>query len=136
MENLTTLPPDINIHWSAISPILTIRNEEEYEQAIKLLNDLITEIGTNEQHPLYNLLDTLGTLIEAYEAEHYSIPNCSGSDILAYLIEEHGLGLSDLPEIGTSEKIEAILNKEQVLTLNQIEQLAQRFKVQPQAFLD
>ncbi len=136
MENLTTLPPDINIHWSAISPILTIRNEEEYEQAIKLLNDLITEIGTNEQHPLYNLLDTLGTLIEAYEAEHYSIPNCSGSDILAYLIEEHGLGLSDLPEIGTSEKIEAILNKEQVLTLNQIEQLAQRFKVQPQVFLD
>ena len=136
MENLTTLPPDINIHWSAISPILTIRNEEEYEQAIKLLNDLITEIGTNEQHPLYNLLDTLGTLIEAYEAEHYSIPNCSGSDILAYLIEEHGLGLSDLPEIGTSEKIEAILNKEQALTLNQIEQLAQRFKVQPQVFLD
>lgn len=123
-------------HGSAISPILTIRNEEEYEQAIKLLNDLITQIGTNEQHPLYNLLDTLGTLIEAYEADHYSIPTCSGSDILAYLIEEHRLGLSDLPEIGTSEKIEAILNKEQALTLSQIEQLAQRFKVQPQAFLD
>jgi HTH-type transcriptional regulator/antitoxin HigA len=51
-------------------------------------------------------------------------------------MEEHGLGLSDLPEIGTSEKIEAILNKEQALTLNQIQQLAQRFKVQPQVFLD
>jgi HTH-type transcriptional regulator/antitoxin HigA len=136
METLTTLPPDINTHWSAISPILTIRNEEEYEQAIKLLNDLITEIGTDEQHTLYNLLDTLGTLIEAYETEHYSIPTCSGSDILAYLIEEHGLSLSDLPEMGTSEIIEAILNKEQALTLSQIEQLAQRFKVQPQVFLD
>lgn len=136
MENLTTLPPDINTHWSAISPILTIRNEEEYEQAIKRLNNLIVQIGTNEQHPLYNLLDTLGTLIEAYETEHYSIPNCSGNDILTYLMEEHGLGLSDLPEIGTSEKIEAILSKKQNLTLSQIEQLAQRFKVQPRVFLD
>ena len=136
MEILTTLPPDINIHWSAISPILTIRNEKEYERAIKLLNDLIAQIGTDEQHPLYDLLDTLGTLIGAYETEHYSIPSCSGSDVLTYLMEEHGLGVSDLPEIGTSEKIEAILNKEQALTLNQVQQLAQRFKVQPQVFLD
>lgn len=82
------------------------------------------------------MLDTLWTLIEAYEAEHYSIPNCSGSDVLAYLIEEHGLSLSDLPKIITSETIEAILNKYQALTLSQIQQLAQRFKVQAQVFLD
>ncbi len=136
MENLTTFPPDINTHWRAIAPLLTIRNDEEYEQATERLNDLIDEIGTNEQHPLYNLLDTLGTLIEAYEAEHYSIPNCSGSDVLAYLMEEHGLGFSDLPEIGTSETIESILNKDQALTLSQIQHLAQRFKVQAQVFLD
>ncbi|MHC5609464.1 MAG: helix-turn-helix domain-containing protein [Nostoc sp.] len=136
MENLTTLPPDINTHWSAIAPLLTIRNEQEYEQAIERLNDLIDEIGTNEQHPLYNFLDTLGTLIGVYEAEHYSIPNCSGSDVLAYLIEEHGLSFSDLTEIVTSETIEAILNKDQALTLSQIQYLAQRFKVQAQVFLD
>ncbi|MEH2384334.1 MAG: transcriptional regulator [Nostoc sp.] len=136
MENLTTLPPDINTHWSVIAPLLTIRNEQEYDQAIERLNDLIDEIGTNEQHPLYNFLDTLGTLIEAYEAEHYSIPNCSGSDVLAYLIEEHRLSFSDLSEIGTSETIEAILNKDQALTLSQIQYLAQRFKVQAQVFLD
>lgn len=136
MENLTTFPPDINTHWSVIAPLLTIRNDEEYEQATERLNDLIDEIGTNEQHPLYNLLDMLGTLIEAYEAEHYSIPNCSGSDVLGYLMEEHGLGFSDLPEIGTSETIESILNTDQALTLSQIQHLAQRFKVQPQVFLD
>jgi HTH-type transcriptional regulator / antitoxin HigA len=115
MENLTTLPPDINIHWSAIAPLLTIHNEEDYAQAIARLNDLVDEVGTNELHPLYDFLDTLGTMIEAYEVEHHFIPICSGSDALAYLIEEHGLSLSDLPEIGTSETIEAILNKEQIL---------------------
>lgn len=136
MANLTTLPPEINTHWLAIAPLLTIRNEEEYAQAIERLNDLIDEIGTNEQHPLYNFLDTLGTVIESYESEHYSIPNCSGSDVLAYLMEEHKLSLSDLPEIGTSTTIEAILNKEQILNLSQIQQLAKRFKVPPQVFLD
>ncbi|MEA5575626.1 hypothetical protein [Anabaena sp. UHCC 0451] len=40
MEKLTTLPPDINIYWSAIAPLLTIRNEEEYDQAIERLNNL------------------------------------------------------------------------------------------------
>ncbi|MFM5983604.1 MAG: type II toxin-antitoxin system HigA family antitoxin [Sphaerospermopsis kisseleviana] len=135
MEKLTTLPPDINIHWTAIAPLLTIRNEEEYDQAIERLNNLLDEIGTNEQHPLYNLLDTLGTVIEAYEKEHYAIPNCHGNDILAYLIEEHKLSLSDLPEIGTAETIKAILNKEQALTFNQIQQLAQRFHVSIQVFI-
>ena len=82
MEKLTTFPPDINTHWNAIAPLLTIRNEEEYDQAIVRLNDLIDEIGTNEQHPLYHLLDTLGTLIEVYETKHYSLPNCHENDVL------------------------------------------------------
>jgi HTH-type transcriptional regulator / antitoxin HigA len=135
MENLTTLPPDINIHWTAIAPLLTIRNEQQYDRAIERLNNLIDEIGINEQHPLYYLLDALGTMIEAYEKEHYEIPNCSGSDALAYLMEEHELSSSDLPEIGSSETIEAILTNEKALTLGQIQQLAQHFKVQPQVFL-
>ncbi len=136
MENLATLPSDINIHWQAISPLLTIRNDKEYERAIQRLNTLIDRIGTNEQHPLYNLLDTLGQLIEIYEQKHYSIPNCSGSDALAYLIEEHDLSLSDLPEIGTPEIVKAILNKERAFSITQIKLLSQRFNIQAQVFLD
>ncbi|MTJ07983.1 transcriptional regulator [Anabaena sp. UHCC 0204] len=113
-----------------------ILHEEKYEQAITKLNDLIDEIGTNEEHPLYHLLDTLGTIIEAYETEHYPLPNCHGSDVLAYLMEEHKLTLSDLPEIGSSETIKAILNKEKALTLNQLQQLAERFHINIKVFLN
>ncbi len=49
------------------APILTIRNETEYDQAVIRLNDLLDEVGTNEAHPLYSLLDTLGIVIQAYE---------------------------------------------------------------------
>lgn len=70
---MKNLPEDIQTHWEAISPLLSIRNENEYDAAIKLLNELLDEIGSNVKHPLYTLLDTLGTLIHAYEEEHYPI---------------------------------------------------------------
>ncbi|MDJ0579166.1 transcriptional regulator [Crocosphaera sp.] len=135
MENITILSPDINTHWQAIAPILIIRNEEEYNQAVERLNALIDEIGTNEEHPLYNLLETLGTLIEVYESENYPIPDCSGSEILAYLMQENGLTVLDLPEIGTPEIIERILSKNKTLTFAQIQQLAERFNVNYQVFM-
>jgi HTH-type transcriptional regulator/antitoxin HigA len=64
---------NIQSHWATIEPLLTIRNELEYDAAIERLNKLLDEIGTNERHPLYDLLDILGTLIHAYEEQHYPV---------------------------------------------------------------
>jgi HTH-type transcriptional regulator/antitoxin HigA len=70
---MKTLDSDIQFHWEKIAPLLTIRNERDYDMAIKRMNELLDKIGTNEKHPLYSLLDVLGTLIYAYEEEHFSI---------------------------------------------------------------
>ncbi|MFN7502179.1 MAG: hypothetical protein ACK57R_10840 [Dolichospermum sp.] len=51
-------------------------------------------------------------------------------------MEEHKLSLSDLPQIGSSETIQAILTKEKALTFNQIKQLAERFQVNIKVFLN
>lgn len=61
MENLTTFPPDINTHWSVIAPLLTIRNDEEYEQATERLNDLIDEIVD-----LQSLIDEHQQIVDAF----------------------------------------------------------------------
>ncbi len=54
--------------WPLISEIASVpRTHEEYERAIVLLDELIDEVGEDERHPLASLMDTLGTLIEAYE---------------------------------------------------------------------
>jgi HTH-type transcriptional regulator/antitoxin HigA len=66
---------ELEVHWAKIAPLLSIRNEREYNAAVKRLNELLDEIRDNERHPLYGLLDTLGTLIEIYEEEHYPIPS-------------------------------------------------------------
>lgn len=126
---------DIQIHWEKISPLLTIRNEREYNAAVKRMNELLDEIGTDEKHPLYSLLDTLGTLIHAYEEEHYPIPESTGADVLHFLMEEHGLTQSDLPEVGSQGVVSEILNSKRELNVRQIRSLAKKFKVSPAAFV-
>ncbi len=68
---MQSFPKDTQIHWEAISPLFTIRDEKEYNVAIIRLKEMLDEIGTNEKHPLYTLLDTLGTLIHTYEEKYY-----------------------------------------------------------------
>jgi HTH-type transcriptional regulator / antitoxin HigA len=102
---------------------------------VERLNRLLDEVGTDEQHPLYTLLDTLGTLIHAYEEEHHPIPACSGADVLRFLMEEHGLTQSDLPEIGSQGVVSEILRGKRELNVRQIRVLATRFHVSPAVFI-
>jgi HTH-type transcriptional regulator / antitoxin HigA len=129
------LATDLKTHWPTIRPLLTIRNEREYDRAVKLLNELLDEIGTNERHPLYSFMDTLGTLIEAYEGEHHPVPASTGADILRYFMEEHGLSQSELPEIGSQGVVSEVLNGKRDLNIRQVRALAQRFHVSPAVFI-
>jgi len=125
----------IQSHWTTIAPLLTIRNEREYNAAVKRMNELLDEIGTNEKHPLYSLLDTLGTLIHAFEEEHLHVPSSTGTDVLRFLMEEHELAQSDLSEIGSQGVVSEILNGKRELNVRQIRALAKRFKVSPAVFV-
>ena len=126
---------DIQVHWTSIQPLLSIRNEQEYDLAVERMNQLLDEVGDNEEHPFYGLLDTLGTIISAYEEKHYPMPESSGADMLHYLMEEHGLKQSDLSEIGSQGVVSEILNGRRELNVRQIRKLAKRFHVSPAVFL-
>ena len=126
---------DIQPHWATLRPLLTIRNEREYDQAVKRLNELLDEVGTNERHPLYELLDTLGTLLHAYEEKHYPLPESSGVEMLRYFMEEHGLAQADLPEVGSQGVVSEVLNGKRELNVRQIRALAKRFHVSPAVFV-
>lgn len=127
---------DLQKSWSTLEPLLAIQNEEDYNKSVGQLNSLLDMVGEDEQHPLYSLLDTLGVLIEAYEQEHVSIPNVSGVEVLRYLMDEHGLTQSDLPEIGSQGVVSEILSEKRELNVRQIKALSQRFHVSPAVFID
>lgn len=132
---MTLLNEELQVHWKNIAPILCIRNEREYNAAVKHLNELLDEIGDNEKHPLYSLLDTLGTLVHAYEEEHYPISDASGAEVLRFLMDEHGLTQSDLPEVGSQGVVSEILNGKRELNVRQIRSLAERFGVSTAVFV-
>ena len=132
---MTVMPHELQQHWTALSPLLSIRNEHEYDLAVERLNHLLDEVGTDEQHPLYTLLDTIGTLMHAYEEQHHLMPECSGVDVLRFLMDEHGLTQSDMPEVGSQGVVSDILRGKRELNVRQIRALAQRFRVSPAVFI-
>jgi HTH-type transcriptional regulator/antitoxin HigA len=132
---MTLVTKELQTHWTTIAPLLTIRNEREYNGAVKRLNELLDEIGDNEKHPLYSLLDTLGTIIHVYEEEHYPIPQATGMEVLRFLMDEHGLSQSDLPEVGSQGVVSEILNGRRELNVRQIRSLAEKFKVSSAVFV-
>ena len=132
---MNLLTEDIQTHWLAVQPILSIRSEEEYDIAIERLNALLDEVDSDEQHPLYDLLDTLGTVIHVYEEKRYPVPECDGIEALQFLMEEHELSRGDFPELGTPDTLSKILDGRQELTVRQIRSLAERFHVSPATFV-
>ncbi len=114
---------------------LTVITERDYNRAVKRLNALLDEIGADETHPLFSLLDTLGTLIHAYEEQHYPLPDSAGAEMLKYLMEEHGVAQSALPEVGSQGVVSEVLSGKGQLNVRQIRALAKRFHVSPAVFL-
>ena len=84
---------------------------------------------------MYELHDTLGTVIRAYEEKHYAMPECSGVEILQHLMEEHQLDLSDFPKLGTSDVVLEILDGKRELTVKHLHAFATRFHVSPTVFV-
>lgn len=124
------------VSWPLVAQVVSVpHTQEEYERAIALLDELIDEVGEVEDHALASLMETLGSLIEAYENDH--VPELMGDPIstLRILMAEQELHDSDLPEIGDPTTVAAILSGQRELTQTQIRLLGNRFHVSPLVFL-
>ena len=54
--------------WKDFSTFVhVLHTEQDYEQAVLLLDSLIDRAGENEDHPLASLMELVGVLIKQYE---------------------------------------------------------------------
>ena len=127
--------PQFRKAWSVVGAGLSIKTEQDYQQAVTLLDRLLDEVGEHERHPLFGFLEVLGTLIESYESDHVEMNGATGKDVLRALMEEHGLTQSDLPEVGSQGVVSEILHGRRELNARQIKALSRRFGVSPAVFL-
>ena len=122
--------------WPVVSKVLsTFETEQQYNKAVRWLDELIDEAGENEALLVESLIDTLGTLVKDYEDRNIPEPDADPIDCLKFLMEEHNLKPSDLPKMGNQEVVSDILSGKKPLTVKQIKALSERFNVSPAVFV-
>jgi len=125
-----------NIGGNKVRYVLSVpHSDTEYQRMVVLLDELLNKVDDDETHPLAGLLETLSTLIEVYEEEHHKVADAPASEVLRFLMEEHGLTANELPEIGTQEEVLNTLSGHHPLNRDKIQNLSRRFHVSPTVFL-
>jgi HTH-type transcriptional regulator/antitoxin HigA len=136
METVNARMNEIVKIWPLVSRFVSVpHTEEQYENAVKMLDELIDKIGEDETHPLASLMEILGTLIENYENQHFPETASNPVGVLKFLMDEHGLKQSDLSEIGSQGVVSEVLNGKRELNVRQLKALSRRFNVSPAVFL-
>ena len=122
--------------WPNIKGVLSLpRSEKQYNKLVKVMDELLDEIGENEKHRLVPLLETVGSLVEAYENENVKIDDSDPVDTLKYLMKEHNYTQKDLSVIGSQGVVSEILNGKRLLNIRQVKALSEIFHVSPAVFI-
>ena len=134
MSELTHIIPA----WQAFSTttkIMPIRDDAHYHYMVDTLEDLLTQTGSDETHPLMGLVDIVGDLIADYEANQKTLHEATGIEALKFLMQQQGVKQHQLPEVGSQGVVSEVLNGKRSLNVRQIRALAERFGVSPVTFI-
>ena len=129
---------EITAHFQALSsmiPLRTIRTEHDYDKAVEVLNQLLDAGAANEDHDLADLAHTLGALVSEYDDAHDPMQNVSPLAMLRFLMDQHHLTQSGMPEIGTQGVVSEVMSGKRDLNVRQIKALSARFHVPPSTFV-
>jgi len=125
-------------HYAALNaqvPLRPIHSKVEYNHAIACLNQLLDAGAADENHQLAGVLHMLGVLIGEYEDRHHPAALVKSEDMLRFLMDQHQLSQSDLPEIGSQGVVSEVLSGKRELNLRQVKALAGRFNLPMEAFV-
>lgn len=124
-------------HWGHLLPYTHIpRNESEYEKLLDFVEKLMEASRHKKDERVTSLLKVIAKNIEEYETQRFPTEPASPLEMLEFLMKEHGLGQSDLPEIGSQSLVSKILSNERQLTVEHIQKLSERFGVSPAVFIE
>ncbi|MDD5036291.1 MAG: transcriptional regulator [Methylococcaceae bacterium] len=121
---------------TALTDLGPVRDEAHYDRLVALMDSLLDEGAGDDAHPLSGLLFVVGEAIYAWDQRVDPLPSADPAGMLAFLMEQHGLSQSDLPEVGSQGVMSELLSGKRKLNLRQVKALAQRFGVGMGAFVD
>jgi len=104
-----------------IMKIAPIRNEKDYQKALKRLDEIFDgKKGTEKGDEL----EILSILIDRYENDNFPIGMPDPIEAIKFRMEQMGMKQKDLAElVGFKSRVSEILNKKRKLTLEMIRKL-------------
>jgi len=126
----------------AAAPYFHITDNEHYEEALELVENLLEEAEDSQDDPLNAVIEMLSHAIEAYENEDEELTafekramdQPADLAMLRLLMDQHGLGTADLPEIGSKSMVSRVLSGKRSLNKKHIQALSERFGINPGLF--
>jgi HTH-type transcriptional regulator/antitoxin HigA len=126
----------ISQSWHNIAPLLIpIKTEDECDRREEQIRKLIKLNEDKKDANISYLIQCMALTIEDYEKKEWTLEKPTAIEVLKYLMTEHGLNESDLPEIGDQNFVSDLLTGKQELNLTMIKILAKRFGISTKTFL-
>jgi HTH-type transcriptional regulator/antitoxin HigA len=102
--------------------IRPIKTDADHQAALAEIERLFDAVPNT---PAGDRIDVLATLVEAYEAQQYSIPAPDPIGAITYHMESRGLSRRDLePYLGSRARVAEVLNRKRSLSLDMIRRLS------------
>jgi HTH-type transcriptional regulator/antitoxin HigA len=133
--------PKVGKHYRKLVapfPIRPIRNEQEYDAAIKVVDELAVRDEQTLSSDERDYLGALVMLVEAYDAEHYRIDTSKlrPAELLNFLMDQRGMSFNDLVDVlGSKAAASYLLKGAGALSRAQCFTLGEHFGVEPGMFL-
>jgi HTH-type transcriptional regulator / antitoxin HigA len=103
--------------------ILPIHTKADYKAALKIVSALV-DMDPDRGTPQADHLEVLGTLVEAYEALHYSVDLPDPIEAIKFRMQQQGLSAKDLmPMIGGLNRVYEVLNRKRPLSILMVRRL-------------
>jgi HTH-type transcriptional regulator/antitoxin HigA len=106
--------------------LIVVENDKDHAEAMALMERLMTSDDPRD----VARLRAQARLIEDYERARWPRIRPTLPDLLAYLMDQHGLTRADLvPLLGTASRVSEVLNGKRGLSLAMVRRLGARFRV-------
>jgi len=106
--------------------LIVIQNDSDHAEAKKLVEKLM---GSSDASGRARMV-AQARLIEAYERSRWPRVRPALPELLAYLMDQHGLSRADLvPLLGTASRVSEVLSGKRDLSMTMVRRLRERFHI-------
>ena len=103
--------------------VKAIRTSSDNRDALREVSALV-DLDPDRDSPEGERLEVIGTLVQAYEAEHYPVDPPDPIEAIRFRMDQSGLGVKDLvPFIGPLNRVYEVLARKRPLSLHMIRRI-------------